>query len=218
MGASNEALLLWLLLLMAMKTVAFDLDGTLIDVSERDYRIYSDILLKLGYDPITKKEYWPLRRDITDIHHILSLSGLVSDEDVSFFLKERKALMEEWSYLSIDQPFEDVITTFAELSKRFNLIILTKRYNSEDTERQVTELGFAKYAELTIVTESKEEAMSKIDNLVAMVGDTENDIVSANNIGIKSIAVTTGIRNAEKLSTFNPAIIVNSLSEVIQFL
>lgn len=218
MGASNEALLLWLLLLMSMKTVAFDLDGTLIDVSERDYRIYSDILLKLGYDPITKKEYWPLRRDITDIHHILSLSGLVSDEDVSFFLKERKALMEEWSYLSIDQPFEDVITTFAELSKRFNLIILTKRYNSEDTERQVTELGFAKYAELTIVTESKEEAMSKIDNLVAMVGDTENDIVPANNIGIKSIAVTTGIRNAEKLSTFNPAIIVNSLSEVIQFL
>lgn len=203
---------------MAMKTVAFDLDGTLIDVSERDYRIYSDILLKLGYDPITKKEYWPLRRDITDIHHILSLSGLVSDEDVSFFLKERKALMEEWSYLCVDQPFEDVITTFAELSKRFNLIILTKRYNSEGTERQVTELGFAKYAELTIVTESKEEAMSKIDNLVAMVGDTENDIAPANNIGIKSIAVTTGIRNAEKLSTFNPSIIVNSLSEVIQFL
>ena len=57
MGAANEALLLWLLLLMAMKTVAFDLDGTLIDVSERDYRIYSDILLKLGYNPIVKKEY-----------------------------------------------------------------------------------------------------------------------------------------------------------------
>ena len=33
-------------------TIAFDLDGTLIDVSERDYRIYSDILLKLGYNPI----------------------------------------------------------------------------------------------------------------------------------------------------------------------
>lgn len=199
-------------------TIAFDLDGTLIDVSERDYRIYSDILLKLGYNPIAKKEYWPLRRDITDIHYILSLSGLVSEEDVSFFLKERKKIMEEWFYLSIDQPFEDVITTLTELSKRFNLIILTKRYNSEGTERQVTELGFNKYAELSIVTESKERAMSKMDNLVAMVGDTENDIVPANNIGIKSIAVTTGIRNAEKLSTYNPSIIVNSLSEVIQYL
>ena len=201
-----------------MNTIAFDLDGTLIDVSERDYKIYSDILLKMGYTPILKKEYWPLRRDVTDIHYILSLSGLVSEEEVSFFLKERKTLMEEWSYLSIDQPFEDVITTLAELSKRFNLIILTKRYNSEGTECQVTELGFTKYAELTIVTESKEGAMGKIDNLVAMIGDTENDIVPANNIGIKSIAVTTGIRNAEKLSTCSPSIIVNSLSEVIQYL
>lgn len=199
-------------------TIAFDLDGTLIDVSERDFRIYSDILLKMGYSPISKKEYWPLRRDVTDIHYILSLSGLVSEEDVSSFLKERKALMEEWSYLSIDQPFEDVTSTLTELSKQCNLIILTKRYNTEGTERQVAELGFNKYAELTIVTENKEGAMSKIDNLVAMVGDTENDIVPANNIGIKSIAVTTGIRNAEKLSSYNPSIIVNSLSEVIQFL
>lgn len=199
-------------------TIAFDLDGTLIDVSERDYRIYSDILLKMGYNPISKKEYWPLRRDITDIHYILSLSDMVNEEDVTTFLKERKALMEDWSYLSIDHPFEDVITTLAELSKRFNLIILTKRYNSEGTKRQVTELGFTEYAELTIVTESKEGAMSKIGNLVAMIGDTENDIVPANNIGIKSIAVTTGIRNAEKLSTYAPSIIVNSLSEVIQYL
>ena len=199
-------------------TIAFDLDGTLIDVSERDFRIYSDILLKMGYSPISKNEYWPLRRDVTDIHYILSLSGLVSEEDVSSFLKERKALMEEWSYLSIDQPFEDVTSTLTELSKQCNLIILTKRYNTEGTERQVAELGFNKYAELTIVTENKEGAMSKIDNLVAMVGDTENDIVPANNIGVKSIAVTTGIRNAEKLSSYNPSIIVNSLSEVIQFL
>ena len=143
---------------------------------------------------------------------------MVNEEDVTTFLKERKALMEDWSYLSIDHPFEDVITTLAELSKRFNLIILTKRYNSEGTKRQVTELGFTEYAELTIVTESKEGAMSKIGNLVAMIGDTENDIVPANNIGIKSIAVTTGIRNAEKLSTYAPSIIVNSLSEVIQYL
>ena len=60
--------------------------------------------------------------------------------------------------------------------------------------------------------------MSKIDTLIAMVGDTENDIVPANNIGIKSIAVTTGIRNFDKLSSFNPSIIVSSLSEVIHYL
>ncbi len=219
MGASDEALLLWIFLLMLfMKTIAFDLDGTLIDVSERDYRIYADILLRLGYSPISKDEYWPLRRNMTDIHHILSLSGLVSEEDVSAFLKERKALMEAWSYLRIDKPFDDVKETLSRLNKEYNLIILTKRYNSEATKRQMSELGFNDYAGLMIVTDSKEEAMRRISGLYAMVGDTENDIVPANSVGIKSIAVTTGIRNVEKLCTYNPCIIVNSLSEVIQYL
>lgn len=219
MGASDEALLLWILLLMGlMKTIAFDLDGTLIDVSERDYRIYADILLRLGYSPITKDEYWPLRRNITDIHYILSLSGLVSEEDVSAFLKERKALMEAWSYLRIDKPFDDVKETLSRLNKEYNLIILTKRYDSEVTKRQVSELGFNEYAELMIVTDSKEDAMRSISGLYAMIGDTENDIVPANNAGIKSIAVTTGIRNEEKLRPFCPSVIASNLSEVIKYI
>lgn len=201
-----------------MKTIAFDLDGTLIDVSERDYRIYADILLRLGYTPISKEKYWPLRRKITDVHYILSLSGLVSEEDVSAFLKERKALMEAWSYLRIDKPFDDVKETLSRLNKEYNLIILTKRYDSEVTKRQVSELGFNDYAELMIVTDRKEEAMRRISGLYAMVGDTENDIVPANSVGIISIAVTTGIRNKEKLSAYSPSAIINKLSEVINYL
>lgn len=201
-----------------MKTIAFDLDGTLIDVSERDYRIYADILLRLGYRPISKDEYWRLRRNITDIHHILSLSGLVSEEDVSAFLKERKAFMEDWSYIKTDKPFDDVIETLSKLKKDYYLIILTKRYDSEVTKRQVSELGLTDFAELMIVTDSKEEAMSGINNLYAMIGDTENDIVPANNVGVKSIAVTTGIRSKEKLSVYRPSVIVNNLSEVVQYI
>lgn len=201
-----------------MKTIAFDLDGTLIDVSERDFRIYADILLRLGYSPISKDEYWPLRRNITDIHHILSLSGLISEEDVSTFLKERKALMEAWSYLRIDKPFDDVIETLSKLKKEYNLIILTKRYDGEITKQQVSELGLTDFAELMIVTDSKEEAMRGINNLYAMIGDTENDIVPANNAGIKSIAVTTGIRNVEKLRLYSPSVIINKFSEVINYI
>lgn len=201
-----------------MKTIAFDLDGTLIDVSERDFRIYADILLRLGYSPISKDEYWPLRRNITDIHHILSLSGLISEEDVSTFLKERKALMEAWSYLRIDKPFDDVTETLSKLKKEYNLIILTKRYDGEITKQQVSELGLTDFAELMIVTDSKEEAMRGINNLYAMIGDTENDIVPANNAGIKSIAVTTGIRNVEKLRLYSPSVIINKFSEVINYI
>ena len=45
MGLADEALLFWLLFLKRMKqAIAFDLDGTLIDVSIRDYQIYKDLV------------------------------------------------------------------------------------------------------------------------------------------------------------------------------
>ena len=126
--------------------------------------------------------------------------------------------MEAWSYLRIDKPFDDVIETLSKLKEAYNLIILTKRYDSEVTKRQVSGLGFNDYAELMIVTDSKEEAMRRISDLYAMIGDTENDIVPANSAGIKSIAVTTGIRSEEKLRSFCPSVIVKNLSEVIQYI
>ena len=58
MGNADETIFLRILFLKTMKTSAFDLDGTLIDISGRDFRIYADILTELGYKPIEKKQYF----------------------------------------------------------------------------------------------------------------------------------------------------------------
>lgn len=198
---------------MKDKAIAFDLDGTLIDVSLRDYTIYSDIIKKLHGNPIEYTTYWSLRRNKTDIHSILSQSGIKTETEVTLFLRKRKALMEDAEYLKLDTLFPNATAILDNLNKKFDIYIITIRSNKEYTAEQLHTLGLDGY-KLYIVNERKIEYMRKIPNLVAMVGDTENDILPAKELGIKSVAVLSGIRNRKQLEQLNPDFIINSILEI----
>ncbi len=199
------------------RAIAFDLDGTLIDVSLRDYKIYADIVTQLGGKPLVYSFYWSLRQAKTDIHQILADSGVTNSDYVSSFLSKRKALMESSEYLSLDSLFPSTSEVLNKLSETFDIHILTIRHNKQNTEDQLRAFGFDRF-KYHIVEGNKEEQMRLIPNLCFMVGDTENDILPANILNVKSIAVTTGIRNKELLLEMNPSYIVDTLSEILELL
>lgn len=195
------------------KAIAFDLDGTLIDVSIRDYKIYKDLVDRLGGTPISYDDYWPMRQAKTDIHKILEDSNICDSNDIDYFLTNRKTLMENLEYLRVDPIFPKVKDLLADLSEDYSIYILTIRHDRQNTEEQLRALGIDQYNNI-IVEGNKEQQMILIPNLCFMVGDTENDILPANNVGIVSIAVTTGIRNRELLQDMNPKYIIDNIEEV----
>ena len=195
------------------QAIAFDLDGTLIDVSIRDYQIYKDLIKQLGGIPISYDIYWPMRQDKTDIHIILEKSCIFDNNDINFFLTNRKILMEDMNYLSLDSVFPEVKELLSDLSKDFDIYILTIRHNRPNTEVQLCTLGIDQY-NIIIVEGNKEQEMQLIPNLNFMVGDTENDILPANKLGISTIAVTTGIRNRNHLLELSPKYIIDNIEEV----
>lgn len=154
-----------------------------------------------------------MRQDKTDIHIILEKSCILDNNDINFFLTNRKILMEDMNYLSLDSVFPEVKELLSDLSKDFDIYILTIRHNRLNTEVQLRILGIDQY-NIIIVEGNKEQEMMLIPNLRFMVGDTENDILPANKLGVSTIAVTTGIRNRHHLIELNPEYLIDNIEEV----
>lgn len=198
---------------MIKKTIAFDLDGTLIDVSLRDFQIYSDLVIWLGGQPMPYEKYWPLRRRKTDIHKILYDSEISGDDLIEVFLRERGNRMEEPRYLRLDTTFPNVVNFLSDLSSKYNVCILTKRYNKINTRNQLHALGLADFK--CYITESdKGKVMLEIPNLYMMAGDTESDIVPAKQMGIVSVAVLSGIRDLSLMIKMSPTYILDYVTDI----
>ena len=198
-----------------MHSIAFDLDGTLLDIRRRDYRIYADILNEYGYSPLDLDTYWGLRRSRYNIFNLLAMSGLTDETESANFIKERQERMENIHYLNYDTLFPCVKIVLSELRSYYDIYIVTTRFNIVNTERQIVQFGLnVLCTNISITGRDKSSIFSQINGLKYVVGDTENDICAAQNACVKAIAITTGIRNRQFLETLNPDFLVDELTDL----
>ena len=62
---------------MHKPAIAFDFDGTIIDISRRDYAVYHDLMQDLSGSALPFGIYWPMRRKRGTHKYFSSTEGFI---------------------------------------------------------------------------------------------------------------------------------------------
>ncbi|MGA2298969.1 MAG: HAD family hydrolase [FCB group bacterium] len=210
-------------------TIFFDLDGPILDVSEKYYRIYADLLQSKNYETLAKSRYWELKRNKTPDREILGLTGAEQIRD--WYKAERKSLIESDAYMKYDSVQHAALNVLEKLSSENTLFLVTLRNSYEQLQKELELFDIKKYfrSVLTAVEEKYPRWKLKYDlvnNYFAgklpqesfFIGDTETDIMAGKALGCKTIAVANGIRDVKILEDTKPDFIVISVKEILSYI
>jgi len=204
-------------------TIFFDLDGTLIDTSERHYRIYKDILYFYDApDVLTKEEFWKLKRNGRKTTELLPET---SKEFIQQFSDEWLRRIESRRYLRLDKPLPECPDTLLILKDVADLILVTLRNNEENLLWELDNFGLTKYfrkilvgsplkinAKIPMITNYFKEHSKKGKFII--VGDTEVDIYAGKEFRILTVAVTYGIRSKEFLEKLDADFYLDNIANL----
>lgn len=215
-----------------MEALFFDLDGPILDVSEKYYRVYSQILKESGSEPIGKEKYWDLKRSKTALPEILKLSSAGSKQhEVAI---SWNTLIEQKDYLICDHVWPDLWEIYDKLFKNCFTVLVTLRTHADMTEWQLKHLGIFHWFDVVISEpghgsdqrwKSKVNAIHKSGVLEGLdrskclfVGDTETDILAGKELGMRTIGVSFGIRNRGILLEHETAELFDKPCELSEYL
>ncbi|NGX28408.1 MAG: Pyrophosphatase PpaX [Candidatus Anoxychlamydiales bacterium] len=211
----------------------FDLDGTILDVSERYYQIYTHILKKYRYKYLSKKEYWTLKRNKTSEAEILRLTKAEDIKDL--YVQLFQNLIESDNFLILDKIWPDLKETYFELFKKNTSFIVTLRKNRKTLINQLKRLNLLKMFSNVYSDEQKKINKNKTNPKIQIlekvlvknnvdksncffIGDTETDIKTGKFFSMSTIALSFGIRSPDILKTFNPHIIFDTQKQFKNYL
>ena len=198
------------------KNLFFDLDGTLISPEQRMYKLFCELCPENNF---SCEEYWSLKRKKINQNDFLKNFFNYSDEEISRFKKNWLEKIEEKKRLTDDKPIENIEKLLKKLSQNYKLFIVTNRQDKKFVIEQIKNFGWFDFFDKILITEQKRTKADLIKEYVVLtsgdifIGDTGEDILTAKELGIKSIAVTYGFLDKEILQEYNPDIIIEKVED-----
>lgn len=208
-------------------TIVFDLDGTLLNTLEDITDAVNDTLHLFHQSPHSLSAVKAMVGDGTDklIERALAGKSLTSEEKIAF----KKAYLENYEHYQKNKtkPYPNVEDLLMMAMRRgIRLFVLS---NKPDFLTQEVVRFYFKDVTFAGILGQKKGALPKPDPTALLqllkehnvdlatcvfVGDSDVDILTARNAGLKSIGVTWGFRDREILQTAQADFIVNEPEEI----
>lgn len=218
-----------------------DFDGVIVDLSERYYQVYCWRLQQVGdrhqpLSPLSKTMFWQLKRSKASQTEIGLRSGLTMAQIPQFaqLRHEHAHRLEHMRHDRLISGSLNALHTAQNLG--WDMMIVTMRRTSELAEafRLYPELDpyFGGDRRICIPDHASRnqdilekpllmgQALAQLNchEPTWMVGDTEADIVAAQQHNLPVIAVLSGIRDRQILANYQPTYIAENLQEAIQLI
>ncbi len=209
---------------MPNPTAFLDLDGPLLDVSTRHYRVYADLCAHLGGTPLAHAEFWSAKRSKTPDAEILRRSGL--SDSVAEYRASKLTRIEDPDYLRLDRLQAGAGDMLVRLAERYRVVLVTLRQRRDALQAELEALGIGRhFADVLSAPAGAAEGWEVKCALVRkagitpeprdfFAGDTETDIIAGKALGVSTVAVCDGIRNESFLTALSPDWIIPTLSEL----
>ena len=215
-----------------IKFIIFDLDGTLIDTIEDIANACNYALRQCGCPERRLDEYNMLvGRGIDNLFRGALPEGMKS-EDMVTRMREHFVPYYNLHKCDFSHPYDGIIELLDRLSAEGIRFAVASNKYQDGTEQLVRNL-FGRYDFVKILGERKgkpikpdplivQEAMEGIPGInideVLYCGDSNVDMQTGINAGVKTVGVTWGFRSREELQAYNPYALIDHPSELIQII
>lgn len=196
--------------------IYFDLDGTLLDASERLYRLFCDLVPECQF---SKEEYWKFKRN--KINHQMILDKYFQEYDFEKFNVMWLDLIEAKQYIVLDKLYDFSKSVLSNSGS--DNYLLTARQSKKNLMEELEKVEIRHFFKEIYVTENK---VSKLDILNSLdikpndifISDMGQDVKTGHLAMMKTVAVSWGFMSAEKLSEYQPDFLINRPQELITLL
>ncbi len=197
--------------------VFFDLDGPLLDVSERYYRVHREIVAGHPVPALGKEEFWEMKR------RQVPVDALVAGADPALtpaqYREKWLERIERPEFLAYDRVVPGALEVLRTLQERHALYLVTLRRDGETLRWQLDRLGMHPAFRQVFwgqrdgvpgcqikVERIRTAGLARARDVI--VGDSEVDVLAGRELGMVTIATANGIRSADFLAQVAGAAVV----------